>query len=61
MQQGMVIQLYIVGERVMFMKPEVKPASKREFLVDIHITMQIFWDIKKHCLMRRQCFWIHCV
>ena len=47
----MAISLYVVGERVMVIKREIKQVSEREFLVDVHVTMRILWGIKKHLIM----------
>ena len=52
----MVILLYVVEERVMVIKRikrVIKQVREREFLVDVHVTMQIFGGIKKHLIMRR--------
>ena len=37
----------------MVIKREIKQVSEREFLVDVHVTMQILWGIKKHLIMTR--------
>lgn len=51
--QGMVILLYVVEERVMVMKREIKQVSEIDFLTDVHVTMQILWGVERHLIMRR--------
>ena len=37
----------------MVIRQEIKQVSEREFLADVHVTMQFLRGIKKHLIMRR--------